>query len=241
MNPDLQHLIQLQVLDLATERVRRRIADLPAALAALDERLAERTATLAAVNSRLDTSQNARREIEKELAGVQTRLSKYKGQLMEVKTNKEYQAMQHEIQTAEQVVREHEDRLLDRMEEQERLAAELQAATQALQFAQAEIAGEKKALESEQQELERTLQQQTAERAGLAARISHPALALFEQLSAHRKGVALSEARAGGCAECHVRMRPQVFNEVRRMDALIQCDSCSRILYYQPQAAEARP
>ncbi len=241
VNPDLQHLIHLQALDLAIERARRKIADMPGAIAALDDRLAERTAALAAVKGRIDTSQHARREIEKELAIVQTRLSKYKGQLMDVKTNKEYQAMQHEIQAAEQVVREHEDRLLDRMEEQERLAAEVLAADQALQWAQTEIAGERKGLESEQQELERTLQQQTAERAHLAAQISHPALALFEQLSAHRKGVALSEARAGGCTECHVRMRPQVFNEVRRMDALIQCDSCSRILYYQPQAAEARP
>jgi predicted nucleic acid-binding Zn-ribbon protein len=241
VNPDLQHLIKLQALDLATDRVRRRIADIPGAITALDDRLAERTEAVAAVKSRIDSSQNARRDIEKELAAVQGRLSKYKGQLMEVKTNKEYQAMQHEIQAAEQVVREHEDRLLDRMEEQERLAAEVQAANEALQSAQAEVAAEKRALESEQKELEQTLAQQTAERTSLAAQISHPALALFEQLSAHRKGVALSEARAGGCAECHVRMRPQVFNEVRRMDALIQCDSCSRILYYQPQAAEARP
>ena len=82
---------------------------------------------MAAVKAKIDASQTARREIDKELAAVQGRLSKYKGQLMEVKTNKEYQAMQHEIAAAEQGVREHEDRLLDRMEEAETLAAELKA------------------------------------------------------------------------------------------------------------------
>lgn len=241
VNSDLQHLIQLQALDLAAERVRRRIADIPGAIAALEDRLAERRAALADVRSRIESSQAARREIEKELASVQVRLSKYKGQLMEVKTNKEYQAMQHEIQAAEKVVREYEDRLLDRMEEQEVLAGELNAAEGALTSAEAEIAGERKGIETERDGLDQTLQQQTAERTLLAQEISRPALALYEQLAAHRKGIALSEARAGSCTQCHVRMRPQVFNEVRRMDALIQCDSCSRLLYYSPQVAEIRP
>ncbi len=238
MNPDLQHLIHLQELDLAAERVRRRIEDIPGAIAALDDRLSERTAAVAAVKAKIDASQTARREIDKELAVVQGRLSKFKGQLMEVKTNKEYQAMQHEIAAAEQGVREHEDRLLDRMEEQETLAAELKASDAALKSEQAEVAGEKKSIEAERGEIERKLEQLTSDRAALAAQISRPAIALFEQLAKHRKGVALSEARAGGCTQCHVRLRPQVFNEVRRNDALIQCDSCSRILFYVPVAAE---
>jgi predicted nucleic acid-binding Zn-ribbon protein len=237
LHPDLQHLIHLQALDLAAERVRRRMADIPGAITALDERLSDRTAAVAGVKSRIERSQEARRETEKELAAVQGRLSKYKGQLMEVKTNKEYQAMQHEITAAEQVVREHEDRLLDRMEEQEQLTAELKEAEAALKWAQAEIKGERKTIEAERDQLDQMLEQQTAERRSLVPQISRPVLALFEQLSAHRKGIALSEARAGSCTQCHVRMRPQIFNEVRRMDAVIQCDNCSRILYFIPVAA----
>jgi predicted nucleic acid-binding Zn-ribbon protein len=62
--------------------------------------------------------------------------------------------------------------------------------------------------------------------------VSSPALSLFEHVSKHRKGLALSEAREGLCSQCHVRLRPQVYNDVRRNDSLIQCESCSRILYY---------
>jgi len=240
LNPDLQHLIQLQEIDLAAERVRRRIADIPSVLAALDERVTTQSAAAAAVKARIEVSQTARREIEKDLAAVQGRLSKYKGQLMEVKTNKEYQAMQHEIQSAEQNVREHEDRLLDRMEEQETLSAELKAAEAALKTAASEVTAEKRRIESERATLEATLDKHTGERNAVAAHISPAALALFHQLSQHRKGIALSEARAGSCTQCHVRMRPQIFNEVRRMDTLIQCDSCSRILYYVPVPAETQ-
>ncbi len=117
MLPDLKLLIQLQELDSAAERLRRRMADIPAAQAALDARLAELTGAVAGVKERIAASQTARRDIEKDLAAVQTRLSKYKDQLMEVKTNKEYHAMQTEIASAETVVRREEDRLLERMEE----------------------------------------------------------------------------------------------------------------------------
>ena len=92
---------------------------------ALDERLAGQTAALDALKHRLAETQTARREIEKEVSAIQSRLSKYKDQLMAVKTNKEYQAMQKEIATAEEGVRSHEDRILEHMEEAEKLTQEL--------------------------------------------------------------------------------------------------------------------
>jgi predicted nucleic acid-binding Zn-ribbon protein len=234
LNADLQHLITLQDLDVAVERIRRRIGDLPAAQAALDERVAERTSAVAAVKERIAQNQAARREIEKELAAVQSRLSKYKDQLMEVKTNKEYQAMQHEIATAEQHVRTHEDRLLDRMEEGENLAAALKASEAELKAEQTAAAAAKQQLEQEARALESEIERDVAERGKVAGVLSQPALSLFEHVSKHRRGQALSEARDGHCTQCHVRLRPQVFNDVRRNDGLIQCESCSRILYYVP-------
>ena len=235
MHPDLQHLIQLQELDSTAERLRRRIADIPAAQAALDARLAELTAAVAAVKERIATSQATRRDIEKDLAAVQTRLSKYKGQLMEVKTNKEYQAMQNEITAAEEVVRGQEDRMLEQMEEAETLAAELKAAEAALKAEQAKIAaGADRDRRPNAATLEQELEK-TRERAALAAqRVDAGAGAL----RARRPSTARAwrcPRRATACArQCHVRLRPQMFNEVRRNDELHQCESCSRILYFVP-------
>src|SRR6476661_2439630 len=123
MHPDLQNLIQLQDLDLAADRARRRIADMPAAQQALEARVATQAAAVAGVKERIAAAQAGRRDIEKELAPVQGLLSKYKGQLMEVKTNKEYQAMQKEMSSAEHEVRAHEDKLLEHMEYAETFAA----------------------------------------------------------------------------------------------------------------------
>jgi predicted nucleic acid-binding Zn-ribbon protein len=237
VNPDIQHLIRLQQLDSEIESARRRIAEIPAVQDALAARLGQATAAAEAVKQRLAESQSERKKIEADVAAIQIRLSKYKGQLTELKTNKEYQTMQHEIATAEQAIRSLEDRVLERMEEGENLTRELKTAETELKTQQAAIAAERKALDAEGAALQKTADDTAAARVGAAKALSPAALQLFEHVSKQRKGLAVAEARDGGCTVCHVRMRPQMFNEVRRGENLIQCESCLRILYFLPQDA----
>jgi uncharacterized protein len=237
VNADLQHLIRLQQLDNDIEAARRRIAEIPAVQAALATRLEQAAAAVESVKARLAASQSERKKIEAEVAAIQTRLSKYKGQLLELKTNKEYQTMQHEIAMAETAIRSHEDRVLEHMEEAENLARDLNAAEAELKRQQGEIATERKTLEGEAATLQQTADERTSARAATAKQLSPEALRLFDHVSKQRKGLAVAEARDGSCSVCHVRMRPQMFNEVRRGENLIQCESCLRILYAPPPGA----
>ena len=237
MNPDIQHLIRLQQLDSEIEAARRRIGEIPGVQEALATRLEQATAAVAAAKQRLADSQAERKKIEAEVAAIQTRLSKYKGQLLELKTNKEYTTMLHEIATAEAAIRSHEDRVLERMEEAETIAGEVKAAEAALKTQQAAIAAERKTLEAEASALQKAADEKAAGRAEAARQLSPDALRLFEHVAKQRKGLAVAEARDGSCTVCHVRMRPQMYNEVRRAEALVQCESCLRILYFVPQGA----
>jgi uncharacterized protein len=239
VNPDIQHLIRLQQLDSQIESARRRIAEIPAVQDALATRLEQATAVVATVKERLAVSQQERKKIEAEVAGIQTRLSKYKGQLLELKTNKEYQTMQHEIATAEEAIRSHEDRVLERMEEAENLTRDLKAAEADLKTQQTAIAAERSALAAEATALQRTVDETSALRVAVAQELSPDALRLFEHVSRQRKGLAVAEARDGSCSVCHVRMRPQMFNEVRRGENLIQCESCLRILFAPAATTQA--
>ena len=239
MNPDIQHLIRLQQLDSDIESGRRRIAEIPAVQSALVARLEQATTAVAAVKERLAVSQQERKKIEAEVAAIQTRLSKYKGQLLELKTNKEYQTMQHEIATAEEAIRSHEDRVLERMEEAENLARDLKAAETELKAQQGAIATERAALDAEGGNLLRRVDEISATRSTVAKQLSPEALRLFEHVSKQRKGLAVAEARDGSCSVCHVRMRPQMYNEVRRGENLIQCESCLRILYAPAATTQA--
>ena len=234
MNQDLDRLIRLQELDNSAEGARRRIVEIPARLEALEARLADSTQALADARARLAASQDERRSVERDVAAVQSRLSKFKDQLMLVKTNKEYQAMQHEIATAERDVRAFEDRLLERLLEADELTATVKAAEAHLAAEKVAIVQERAALEQDRIGLERELLRSGDQRATLAVEIRPEHLALFEFVARGRKGVAVTEARDGHCGVCHVRLRPQVFNEVQSNDSIIQCESCQRILYFVP-------
>jgi hypothetical protein len=158
---------------------------------------------------------------------------------MSVKTNKEFTAMQHEIATAEGLVRSYDDRLLELMEAADQEAADLKAAEAAMKAEQAEIARDQTALNQERETREAELQRLATERESIAAQISKDVMAIYVRVAHGRKGLALAEARDGLCVVCHVRMRPQVFNQVRRNDGITQCESCTRILYYVPPPAPA--
>src|SRR5438034_1138253 len=83
------------------------------------------------------------------------------------------------------------------------------------------------------------VERMTGERAQLVAAMDKEVLALFEAIARKRNGIAVAEARGGVCTICHVRLRPQVFNSVRRNDSIMQCDHCNRILYFVPAPAQA--
>jgi predicted nucleic acid-binding Zn-ribbon protein len=243
MSPDLERLIRLQQLDMDAETRRRTLADLPAALQALDERVSTRQNALDAIKARLAENQAAKRALDKDLAVVQGRLTKFKDQLMEVKTNKEYLAMQHEISMAQDGVRGFEDKILEGLMAADDLDAGIKAAEKALAEEKAKVSEERKARQQQAAKMEGEMSELASARAKIVAELTREAVALFEHVSRARKGHAMAEARDHMCTACHVRLRPQVFNDVRRGDRLVQCESCTRILYVvppKPAAPEAQ-
>ena len=238
MIPDLERLIRLQELENIIEDTRQTIEAVPSRREVLDTRIAACNEELATARQRVEDSKAARRAIEKDLAVVQGRLSKFKDQLMAVKTNKEYTAVQKEIAVAEHEVQSLEDQVLERMLQADELAFEVTRGENELTAEQAAGAQERAALDQESQTLERQLERSAEARSRLVGEIEPRALALFEDVARKRKGVVVAELRDGHCSFCNVRLRPQVSNEVRRNERLIQCESCLRILYFTPSRVQ---
>lgn len=234
MSPDLERLVRLQQLDSDAESRRRLLVDLPSILQALDDRVSARQETVNAVKARITENQANRRALDKELAVVQGRLTKFKDQLMEVKTNKEYLAMQHEISTAQEGVRGFEDKILEGLMAADELEREQKAADAALAEERTKVNEERTARQQEASRVGKEIDELTRVRAQVVAEMSREAVALFDHVSRRGKGSVVAEARDGHCTACHVRLRPQVFNEVRRGDKLMQCESCQRILFVVP-------
>src|SRR5712691_2143654 len=231
MNKDLEHVIALQKLDSARHDADRRLAEAPDKDKALESRLEAARQGVAETKEHFAANQTARRAIEKDVAVHQGRLSKFREQAMAVKTNQEYHAIQKEIGFAQGEIKTLEDRILERMLEADDLSAASKRLEKALADEQKAIDAERKTMTTELAELRTSLDRIGAERAALIAAMDRHIVAIYELVSSRRHGVAVAEARDFICTICHVRLRPQVFNNILKNDAIIQCDSCQRILY----------
>lgn len=241
MNADLQHLIALQTIDSALHDAERRLAEEPARLKALDTRLDGARTAVDEAKARIAANQAARRDIDKDVVLHQGRLSKYRDQSMAVKTNEEFHAIQHQMAFEQNEIKTHEDRMLERMMEADDLASGLKAAEADLATALREVEAEKRAIAAEHDVLRARVEALRAERTTVVSQISADALGVFDLVAKRRGGIGIAEAKDGICTVCHVRLRPQVFNTVRRNEAILQCDSCQRILFFNPPAAAAAP
>ncbi len=235
MLPDLERLIALQRIENERSAVSRIVHEVPQRQTALDERAAAGRAAFEDAKAQHAAVATARREAEKEMATAESRLAKFRDQQQNVKTNKEYQAMLHEIETGKADVDKWQEQVLIKMDEGDAAAAALKTAEAALKTVEGEITAAKKALDAERGAAETRLAGLNGERDALAAQIEDPrALIIFDGLVKNRKTTAVSQAVDGLCTECRVRLRPQVFSEIRRNDTIRQCDNCQRIVYYVP-------
>jgi len=240
MNPDLEKLVRLQRAESDLKRVEGELLEAPKRKAALDAGLAEERARLDAAREGLTATQKARRQLEGDLQVLEARRSKYKGQLMEVKTNKEYTAMLHEIEGVEREVRAREDQILAEMEKAESLGADVKREEAAFKEIEATHHTEGRALDERGEALRQEAARVAAERDAVAATIPAEFRELFQRV-AKLRGVAVAEAKDSMCQLCHMKLRAQMYMDLKRNEQIVQCPACSRILFYEPPAPVVAP
>ena len=234
MHPDLEKLIQLQETELEIKNYSDRIEQLPRHLAALEEKLSETLQSLSGNQDRLAKLALEKRKLEGVIQDLEQKNSKYREQLVEVKTNEQYKALLHEIEFNSSQIRKTEDEVLTKMEEEERLRKELKEKEQLLQEEKAVINSEKRAAEAEVEQDKSILGNLQNRRRDLIESVSPSVLEMYNRIARFRKGVALARANGDSCQACHVRIRPQVLSQIMSGECIVTCDSCDRILYWKP-------
>jgi len=236
MLEDLKHLIELQQVDLRLRHLTYQIEEFPSQLAALDAQLRRAQQAQQDRRDRLTQSIKDRKKFELEAQALEEKIRKYKDQIYEVKSNEAYRALQHEIEEAEQEKRQWEDRELEVMIAAEQLEKEVKEGEQQLKQVEAELAQARQQAEAEQRAREAEAGELGQRRQQLRVSISEETLETYDRIARIHDGIALAEAREEICQVCLVRIRPQVFSELKHNDQIILCDSCHRILYYLPAA-----
>ena len=234
MHPDLKLVIRLQELDNRLAELAREIAALPKHVAEIEKKLVSHERKLEADRAALTANQKERKKCEGDIQMQEQKISKLKDQMLQAKTNDQYRAFQNEIEFCQKEIRKFEDRILELMGESEPLDRNVKTAETALKAEKAQVEGEK------QQARERTAVDQKAsnelqaERAAMVKEMTPAVYQRYERVRKGRRGIAVAEAIDGRCSVCNLTLRLQFFQDLKKGDQVLSCESCQRMLYYNP-------
>ena len=242
MLPDIENLLRLQEADKEIRRLQDEIAELPKRVAAIEQKLAGTKAQLEKAQTAIKADEAAKRKYETGISDLRGKISKYRDQSLDVKTNEQYKALLHEIQFAEKEIAATEDKILELMVTADSREKEVKATQAELKVHSAEIEKEKEQARQRTAEDQKQLTEWRAKRDELRKGIGDDLLRHYERVSKFR-GSGISEVRDHKCMACQVMLRPQTYNDVRSGKETVVCDSCQRILYFNPadELAEQKP
>jgi uncharacterized protein len=234
MLPDLKLAIRLQDIDSRVAELTREISALPKHTAQIEKKLETHERKLEADRAALTANQKDRKGFESEIQAQQQKISKLKDQMLEAKTNDQYRAFQNEIEYCEKEIRRAEDGILELMGASEPLERNVKAAEAALKQEKAQVEREKQQARERTGGDQRELDELEAERRKIAAQMTPSVLTAYERVRKLRRGIAVAEAIDGRCSQCHMSLRLQFFQDLKRGEQVMHCESCSRIMFYNP-------
>jgi predicted nucleic acid-binding Zn-ribbon protein len=241
MLPDLRLAIRLQEIDNRLVDLQREIAALPVHISTIEKKLVSHERKLEADRAALVANQKERKQSETGIQDWEQKISKLKSQMLDAKTNEQYRAFQSEIEFCQSEIRKLEDRILDLMGQSEPLDRNVKAAEAALRTEKAQVEKEK------DHARERTAEDRTAaaelqtERAAIVARMAAATVQRYERARKARRGIAVAEVVEGRCNQCHMALRLQFFQDLKQDVEILSCESCQRLLYYNPPVAVEDP
>jgi hypothetical protein len=235
MPTDLRLVIHLQDLDIRIDELQREIDALPRYIAEIEKTLESHIRKLEADRAALSANQRERKKLEGEIQVQEQKASHLRDQMMQARTNDQYRAFQKEIEYCQKEIRKSEDRILALMEDSEPLEINVNAAEAALKEEKRKVESEKTLARQRTAEDRQALEEIRVEREPLVNDLNPLAYAAYGRIRSKHKGRAVAEALDERCSACHLSLRPQFFQELRRgQEDVMYCESCGRILFYNP-------
>lgn len=217
----------------------KEVAALPKHIAQIEKALESHVRRLEADRAALAANQRDRKKLDGDIQLHNQKISKLREQMLGAKTNEQYRAFQNEIEFIEKEIRKAEDRILELMAESESLDGNVKKAEAALKEEKKSVEGEQKAARERTAQDQAQLEKLRAERTTAVAALPKPTAVTYERIKKKWGGVVIAEVISGRCSACQITLRPQYFQEVRRGDKLLTCESCGRFLFYNPSVQVA--
>jgi predicted nucleic acid-binding Zn-ribbon protein len=240
VNETLQNLVALQKIDQEIREQKSNSQKLEQEVIEMEKSAVNSQKEYDRIIEQAEENQRKRRQKERDLEVKETALKKYKGQLFQIKTNREYEAMLEEIATTETDIGLLEEEILRLMEEGEALNVTTQEKKKQIdkekEESQRVVAEKRKQIKA----LEEITNKTESQRPEILEKLERNIIVEYQKLLETRQGLAMVTASDGVCGGCYISMRPQMFEELKRQmfeelkrnEKIFHCPSCNRFLYW---------
>ena len=238
MQENIKQLLSLQERDLELDQIKADLLSIPREIAAIRKQIEDARVALEESKKELNQLQLQRKGKEVDLETKEGEIRKHSTELNSLKSNDSYRAMLGEIEKVKQEKSALEDQILqfmDKIDLAQKTWKERESATKASESdRQRQITD----LETKQKNLEAQLAQKQTEREAATAAVPKKLMDRYQQLRGGKQGAVVVPIKAEQCSGCHMKVSPNLINEVKRGQNLMFCESCSRIVYLEEVAVK---
>ena len=228
---EFEKLISLQKLDKEITDVSLFLENIPSKIEEINKKIETSSQIVTLAKEKMTQNQKKRRDLEAAAKDIKEQISKYNRQLNEVKTNREYSILLKEIEEAKQKDNDMEEEIISEMLSADEIEDEIKTASQKYSEAEEKFSKEKDVLQQEKKKFEAKKDKLNQKKEKLVPKIPSDQVSLYLKIYKRNSGIALSPVKEEFCSLCHLRIRPQVINELKGKEKIILCENCGRILY----------
>ena len=226
-------LIELQTKDEEIYRLKTDLKDKPSAIEELKNEFESKKTKLKGLEDQLKQLLLKQKEFEGDLKSKDEGILKADGQLLSLKTNKEYQAKLLEIENIKADKSLVEEKLLMGMDD-------IEAAKKAVEAEKIIVANFEKEFNQKKKELEDSIAIATdqvkvkeSQRNQIAPGVRPDLLSRYERVLQNKEGIGIVPVKNHACGGCFMHLTEQLIHQIKMHDQLISCDQCARILYLE--------
>lgn len=235
MNKHISQLVLLQAIDLEIDQIDNSIKAEQNALDLRISALAEREVLINELTTEISAREKEKRGLEDDMADKIDHVKDRQSKMMRVQTGREQTALLKEIEDAKKSVKENEEKIVAIMIEIEKMITQVEEEKNLLKGEKVLVTEEKEKVRTAIETISKEKKTKDAVRQQQAEIVENRLLRKYDTLRQRRNGLAVINVLQGVCQGCFMNLPPQKFNLLLRGDDLLECPTCQRIIYHQPQ------
>ena len=227
----LRLLLQIQNLDLEIRKHRSKLEEFPREFNRFKKEYIDFQTALSSKREEVDNEKKTHRHLELDLAVLEDEVKRYREQARDVKSNKEYQAINNEIDLVSEKISNLEDRIIETIEREDLHEKELSEFRRELKQKEQKILLVKQDFQKEARAIKETLAKLVDDRRSLEVHVPQSDLRLYRKIRDHREGIVIVTIyKKVSCGGCHHELPPQQLIEIRKYASIRTCENCGCIL-----------